>query len=222
MKYKVTIKSVQTVHSIDGYWTNEDYINLLELLDYPDARSAAPTELKELLQMAVSDFEPSDAAETFLKYRLSEVLSDGQIQNLSHEMLQDKVAEEYPDTSLHYDLYCVNQLLFELYNGKFPNTEATIIKTILSPMTKGQQHTVNEEVALKAIRYGLKDSNLLTRLFEGQLDGNEEFGDAANVLWDLKDNGEDHFRLITSHYWIEKDDFVQEEFEAEIHFFENE
>jgi hypothetical protein len=170
--------------------------------------------------MAISDFEPNEAAEIFLKYKLSEVLTDGQIQNLSHEMIEDKVAEEYPDPSLHYDLFNINQLLFLSYNGKFPNTEATIINASLVPKGGDHEDELTKEIALKAIREGLKDSNLLNRLYESQIDGSEEFSDAVNVLWELKKVGENDYTLITSNYWIEREDFKMEEFESEVKMYE--
>jgi hypothetical protein len=42
-------------------------------------------------------------------------------------MLKDKVAEECSEPDLHFDLFNINQLLIKAYNGKSPNTEASII-----------------------------------------------------------------------------------------------
>jgi len=36
MKYKIEIDKVQTVDEIPGFWTNDDYIQLLARFDYPD------------------------------------------------------------------------------------------------------------------------------------------------------------------------------------------
>ena len=55
-------------------------------------------------------------------------LNNGQIENLWHEMLDDKVAEVYPNIASHYALYNNNnQLLHDTYNGKFPRTIASVI-----------------------------------------------------------------------------------------------
>ena len=51
--------------------------------------------------MAIADFEPTDAAAIVLDYKLSEVLAEGQIHNLSHEMLREKVSENYSDIFIH-------------------------------------------------------------------------------------------------------------------------
>ncbi|MBQ0740794.1 hypothetical protein J9332_41620, partial [Aquimarina celericrescens] len=81
-----------------------------------------------MLFMAIPDFEPNEAASIVLTYKLSDQLNEGQIHSISHEMTNDKVAEEYPEPNLHYDLFNINQLLYKAYNGTFPNTEATLPK----------------------------------------------------------------------------------------------
>jgi hypothetical protein len=46
--------------------------------------------------MAITDFEPNEAA-IVLDYKLSDSLNEGQIQQISNDMLIDKISEEYPD-----------------------------------------------------------------------------------------------------------------------------
>jgi hypothetical protein len=46
----------------------------------------------------------------------------GQIEQISHNMLIDKVCEEY-QIHMQGRLFHVNQLLFKAYNGKFPNAK---------------------------------------------------------------------------------------------------
>ena len=70
MNYQITIKSANTVDQIEAYWTNEDYVKLLEKFDYPDASDADPASLRELLFMAITDFEPKDSAVIVLEYKL--------------------------------------------------------------------------------------------------------------------------------------------------------
>jgi hypothetical protein len=215
MKYQVSIKKINSVNSIENYWINADFVHLLNEFNYPEAEKANASELEELLLMAITDFEPPEAAQILLTYKLSESLSEGQIQNISHEMLEDKVAEEYPDTTLHYDLYNVNQLLNKAYNGKFPNTVATIIHAELTPLGK-EKHEIDKEIILKTFSKGLKDSNLLNRLFEEQLNGEAEFEDAQHVIWKYEKVGDKSIKVITSNYWIEKEDFNETEYECEI------
>ena len=96
MKFSIKINNIASVEEIENFWNNNDYINLLELFDFPDAKTLKPESLKEMLQMAITDFEANEAAEIVLRYKLSESLTEGQIAQISNDMLLDKVSEEYP------------------------------------------------------------------------------------------------------------------------------
>jgi len=216
MNLSIKIAEVETVNQLDNYWTTEDYIHLLKKFDFADVEQIKPNEILDYLNMAISDFEPAEAAQIVLDYKLSEQLNEGQIQNIASEMLKDKIAEEYPEPALHFDLFNVNQLLYRAYNGTFPNTEATIIDLKI----EGTQD-LTKEILLKSLAIGLKEHNLVERLFEEQLLGNEPFGDAQKVIWSFKKEN-DTIRVITSNYWIEKNDFTRFEYEAEIKFYTEE
>jgi hypothetical protein len=209
MNFTIRLEKIKSVEKIEGYWTKEDYINLLELFDYEDASSLPETDLLEMLTMAISDFEPEEAAEIILRYKLKGILKEGQIQNLSHEMLEDKVAEQYSDLSLHYPLFCINQFLYEVYNGKFPNTLASVIDIELSFKSKTD---ITKEIVLRTISDLLSERSLLKRLFDEQLDSENELKDANSIIWELKPLGENRFQFITSDYWLNKEDFEKDEF----------
>ena len=127
MNFTIKLLGIRSIFKIDNAWTNTDYFKLLEAFDFPDAKSINEEELFEMLSLAVSDYEPEEAAEIVLNYKFSNRLKGGQIKNLAQEMLQDKVAEEYPDISFHFDLFNINQLLHNCYNGKFPKIKASVI-----------------------------------------------------------------------------------------------
>ncbi len=221
MKYTVTINAVKKVDELKGSWTNADYTALLEKYNYPDADQLKPEELKEFLFLAIADYEPNEAAEILLEYKLSEELEDGQIDNLSHEMLREKVSENYSDIALHKDLFEVNQLLYKAYNGKFPLTQANVITFEIKP-ENGEANDISKEVALKALSAGLKDSNLIHRLFEDPLRGKAAFPEAEHIIWELHKKGDHQYEIITSEKWIEKEDFTAAEFEAAVLPFEDE
>jgi hypothetical protein len=111
MHLRVKIVGIKYVNQIDNYWKDQDYKELLKLFDYSDIDQISQEELIEMLCMAITDFEPAEAAEIILTYKLSNQLNSGQIQSLSHEMIEDKVAEEYPEPELHFDLFNINQIL---------------------------------------------------------------------------------------------------------------
>ena len=137
------------------------------------------------------------------------MLKGGQIKNLSHEMLEDRVAEEYPDISLHYPLFNINQLLYEAYNGKFPRTFAAVLDIELDFSGKVE---VTKEIVLRTISDLLTDKSLLKRLFNEQLDSEKELKDAESIIWELKPIGENLYQLISSDYWLNKEDFDLDEY----------
>jgi len=219
MNVQVKIINIKTVNELAQYWTNDDFIQLLDKMNLPDADKIKPEELKDLLYMAITDFEPNEAAEIVLTYKLGETLTPGQIQTIAHEMTDEKVAEQYADPSYHYDLFNINQLLFKAYNGTFPNTEASII-TIELTDANGGKVGVNNEILTKALSAGLSDRSIIKRLYEDQMEGLTDFGDADKILWRYQDKGNNTYEIITSRYWIDKEDIEQGEYEAEIKFYE--
>ena len=214
MKFSIKLNSAETVEEIDNYWSNQDYINLLELYNFPDAKTIKPENLREMLFMAISDFEPNEAAEILLTYKLAERLNEGQIAQISNDMILDKICEEYPEIDLHFDLFNINQLLFKAYNGKFPNAKATVVDfSIIS--ADGFEDEITKEIVLKSLNNGISDSNLIKRLFTEKMSTDEEFEEAKDIIWKLTKNDDSNFTLITSEYWLNKNELVASEFEGE-------
>ncbi|GGH00338.1 hypothetical protein GCM10011416_18520 [Polaribacter pacificus] len=220
MKYAIKIHKILTVDTLPDAWSEKDFKELLDRFDFPNAESTDLNELKELLFMAISDFEPDEAARIVLDYKLSSDLTPGQIDQLSHEMLLDKISEEYPEIHLHQALYNVNQLLFKAYNGKFPNTKATIVDFEIKPLANAPA-TITKEITVKCFAKNLVKNNVALRLFGHQLNAEEEFEEANDILWELCQTENGH-RFITSEYWMEKDEFLAETFEATIQFYQEE
>ncbi|WP_029038757.1 hypothetical protein [Salinimicrobium xinjiangense] len=216
MKYKIKIEDVQTLEEISNYWTNEDYIQLLEKFEYPDAEDSGKENLRELLFMAITDFEPSEAAKVVLTYKLSEHLSEGQIDQISNDMLNDKVCEEYPEMELQAPLFHVNQLLFKAYNGKFPSSSATIIECVISPLEEENETVLRKEMLLRLFDDGLSERNIVKRLFEEQMNGAAGFPEAENIIWELEIQDKDRYRITTSGNLIKKEDLISSEWESEI------
>ncbi|MDB4583633.1 hypothetical protein N9164_10810 [Draconibacterium sp.] len=220
MKYHLIIIELKALTEIPGYWTSEDYINLLEAFDFSDSKEANPAELRELLEMAISDLEPRESAEILLHYKLSEKLSKGQIQNLSIEMVEDNESEEYPDIALHCPLFAINQLLYKSYNGIFQNAKATKIDFELHFFEKANI-IVTPELALCAMSKLLREQNPIIRLYEKELSGEKHFNDAEKIVWRLQKNEGNAYTLITSDYWINKEDFSEDEMTSSINLFED-
>lgn len=209
MDFSIKIIKIRSIDRIEGAWTFDDYVNLLELFDYSDAKSTPEPELFDMLSMAMSDFEPEEAAEIVLTYKLGDRLKSGQIKNLSHEMLEEKVAEDYADISMHYPLFNINQLLNACFNGKFPRTIASVIDFELK--LQGNI-TVTKEVVIRTMSDLLSQKSLLKRLFNEQLDASHELKDAESIIWELRSMGENNYQLISSDYWLNREDFEFDSF----------
>lgn len=220
MKYLVKIKDVKTAEELDGAWSNEDFKELLARFEYPDADQLKPAELQEYLLMAISDFEPNEAAAILLDYKLSDILGDGQVDNISHEMLREKVSENYSDIYIHQKLFNINQLLYKAYNGKFPLTRVSIVQFEIKGESSNHEE-INKETALKALSYGLSNNNLIKRLLSDQLEGREPFPEAEGIVWNLHNTGNNDYSMTTSEKWLTKDEFTILEYECEVHSFED-
>ena len=213
MKVNIEIKSIYAVDEIPNYWTNDDYIELLDAFGFEDGKSINPENLQEMLFMAIADFEPNKAAQIVLTYKLSDDLNEGQIEQISNDMLIDKVCEEYPEIHLHKHLFAINQLLYKAFNGTFPNAKASLIKFSVS---KNDLETFSKSDVLKAFNNGLNDSNLIKRLFNEPMTTNIDFPDAESIIWELTSTDNTNFELITSEYWLDRESFLSNEFDGEI------
>ena len=213
MKLNIEIKSIYSIDEIPNYWTNDDYIALLDAFGFEDGKSINPENLQEMLFMAITDFEPNKAAQIVLTYNLSDDLNEGQIEQISNDMLIDKVCEEYPEIHLHKHLFSINQLVYKAFNGTFPNAKASLIKFSVS---KNELEILSKSDILKAFNNGLNDSNLIRRLFDEPMTTNADFHDADSIIWELNTANNLNFELITSEYWLDRESFLSNEFEGEI------
>lgn len=216
MKYHIKINSVNVVDEIKEYWTNEDYVQLLEKFNYPDAEDPNTENLRELLFMAISDFEPGEAAVIVLEYKLADHLTAGQIEQISNDMLIDTVCEEYPEMELQSTLFHINQLLFKAYNGKFPSASATIIDCSITPLDKNPDVKLTKEMVLRLFNNGLSDRNIIKRLFEEQMNQRADFPEAESIVWDLKTSDNINFKITTAENLLKKEEVAFTEFDASV------
>ena len=216
MKYHIKINSIKIVDEIKEYWTNKDYVQLLEKFNYPDAEDSNTENLRELLFMAISDFDPGEAAIIVLDYKLANHLSAGQIEQISNDMLIDTVCEEYPEMELQSTLFHINQLLFKAYNGKFPSASATIIDCSITPLEKNTDTKLTKEMVLRLFNNGLSDRNIIKRLFEEQMNQRADFPEAENIIWDLKTSDNINFKMTTAENLLKKEEVAFTEFDGSV------
>jgi hypothetical protein len=215
MRYQVKVNSVKTIDELEDSWTNADFTALLEKFGYAEAAKVNPDELKDYLFMAITDFDPTEAAAVLLAYKLSEVLTEGQIDHLSREMLREKVAENYSDIYIHKILFGINQLLYKAYNGKFPLTRANVVEFEMRP-EHDDETELTKETALKALSISLSESSLVNRLLKEQTEGKAPFPEAEGIIWDLQNKGNGQYLMVTSEKWLNKDSFEKMEYECTV------
>ncbi len=219
MELSVKINEVKSIEELGNAWSNEDFKALLAQFEFPGAEELKPAELKDYLFMAIADFEPNEAAAILLEYKLADKLTEGQIENLSHEMLRVKTFENYSEIDLHQDLFKINQLLYKAYNGKFPQATATMVTFEINQGEEAPE-AITKETALKALSYGLSENSLINRLLSDQVEGKKPFPEAEGIVWELQNKGNGVYEVTTSEKWLTKNDFEKPEYECTIQEYE--
>ncbi|UOQ55252.1 hypothetical protein [Hymenobacter cellulosivorans] len=203
--------SFETLSALPDSWTNQDYRELLLLLDFEEAGEIEPAELKAMCLMALTDLEPTEAAQLVLTYLFADQLTPGQVENLAHQMLTEKLWEENPQLHQHEGFFKATQLLYEAYNGKFPRAEAVRFQV---QFTAAEADDLTlfahqpEAPLLRLLAPGMPDNTLLKRLFGDQLAGTS-FPEAPFIIWQLRTIRQEATTLVLevvgSAYWL--DDF---------------
>tara|TARA_R110000744_G_scaffold141922_3_gene253381 strand:- start:1049 stop:1726 length:678 start_codon:yes stop_codon:yes gene_type:complete len=221
MKYKINLKKFETIRELPNAWDSKNYIELLGIMEFGDTANIPNSELKEMCMLSLTDFEPPEAAEMVLGYLFKEVLNSSQIANLSHEMLHEKMWEEYADLSLHEQFFNAGQLLFQAFNGKFPQSEALRFKVEIEAAKKEDMSVFKSRFEASLIRLlaaGMPKNTLLNRLFSEQLEG-QDFPDAKDIIWQYNSEAISDksmsIEVISSVYWFHDLRFT-DPFEAEL------
>lgn len=208
-KFAVEVLTFTTIQELPNAWTNDDYKSLLAKMDYEDPDEIPDSELKEMCFMSLTDLEPAEAATLVLEYLQTDELSDGQIENLSHQMLTEKLWEENPKLDLHIRFFNATQLLYAAYNGKFPRTEAVQFQLKITAQNPDDLNIFDQSpqaALLRILAQGMSDHNLVKRLFKDQLEGTS-FPEAENIIWQLntleKSTNEVVFDIVSSAYWLD-------------------
>lgn len=209
-KFTVERLSFTSLSELPNSWKNEDYKELLKKMNYDNPDDISAAELKEMCLMSFTDLEPREAAEIVLGYLFPEELNAGQIENLAHQMLTEKLWEENPELPLHKGFYQATELLHTAYNGTFPRTQAVQFEvkcTAETPEALAVFDSAPEAALLRLLAQGLPDSALINRLFTTQLAG-PAFEEAKSMIWQLtpsqKTGNSVVFEVVSSAYWLEE------------------
>jgi hypothetical protein len=206
--YTVQVLEFETIDTLPNAWSNKNYLEVLAALEFGDTATLQPSELKEMAMLALIDNEPNESAKILLDYIFQDRLNEGQKDNLSYEMQEENMWEEYAEISMHEAFFNIGQLLYQAYNGKFPHPEAAQFQLKISAKKKTDLEvfsTQAETSIIRIITQGMPPNTLLNRLYKNELQG-EYFEEAQNIIWQLKEIATEEnsitFEVISSTYWF--------------------
>jgi len=208
-KFTVERLSFTSLTELPNSWQSQDYKALLVKMNYDNPDEINEAELKDMCLMSFTDLEPREAAEIVLGYLFPEQLNAGQIENLSHQMLTEKLWEENPELPLHEGFYKATELLYTAYNGTFPRAQAVQFQ-VKCTAEQAEDMAVFAEAPeaplLRLLAQGLPDNALINRLFSTQLAG-PNFEEAKSIIWELTPSKPEAnsvtFDVISSTSWLE-------------------
>lgn len=198
------------LREIAGSWNTQDYVALLEALEFDDIASLSTGEIYDVCLMALQDLEPEDAAQVVLHHVIGKRLSKGEIINVAHEMPEQTLWEEYADLSLHERLFNVGSLMYAAFPRIFPEPDA--VRVTLEVATTSEaggamlSDALNESFPVRLLADGMDEGSALHRVFGEQLAG-QAFAEAGTIVWIARGESIDEHKIrievISSGLWLD-------------------
>ncbi len=223
-EFNVEVLSFVEISEIENAWVADDYKALLAMIDIAEDElgGMSESELKEMCLMSLNDLDADESARLLLAHIFKDQMTDGKIDQMSHQMVENKLWEEHADPAYHMSLFKAYGLLRKAYNGTFP--EPTGVKFTIKITAKNKDafeifDASLDAVIVRLLANGLNESAILNRLFEEQISG-EHFSGAKDILWILKElsktEKEHQYEITSSSLWFgELEDVTR--FEADAH-----
>jgi hypothetical protein len=187
---------------------NEFDLQILNVCEVGDIGEMEEADAKDFTILALQELKPNEAAEILLKLKFGEKLSKGQRQNLSHEMQEERIWEEYRDLSYHEMFYSCASLLYEAFPKNFPEANAAICTVEITPKTTrgiNAMEKADEALILRILADSMSDRSILNRFFKDELE-KPSFPEAEHIIWQYeitkKDNQTYQLELYSSWYWL--------------------
>ena len=209
-EFHVEILSFVKISEIENAWMADDYKKLLSMMDIGEDElgGLSESELQEMCLMSLNDFEPHEAAKFVLKHIFKDEITEGKIEQMSHQMIEAKLWEEHADAACHKRLFDAYGLLRKAYNGIFKAPAGVNFTMKITASNKELfdifDHSLHA-VMVRLIASGLDEAAILNRLYEEQISG-KTFPDAKNILWILKENSikekERQYEITSSDLWF--------------------
>lgn len=209
-QFQVSVHDLTSLSELEGAWTPQTYRALLQSLGFGQAKETPDNELKDMVLMSLEDLAPAEAAEALLEYQFPEELNRGQRQNLSHQMVSEKLWEEYSDLSLHEGFFNLASLLNLAFPSDCPKPDA--IKVLLKVAAGNEDSEkilggpLKEAFLVRLAADGMKSRAILHRLFDEQLQG-EHFPEAEFIIWNSHSQPSDgktvDITITSSGHWFD-------------------
>jgi len=208
--FDVEITEFTNLREIPGVWLTNDYSAILDSLDYGDQSDLSEADTQEVCLMSLQDLKPETAAEVVLNHKMSNVLKPGQIKNISTEMLEEKLWEEYADLSLQESFFNIGSLLYAAFPSEFPKPDAAYISISVTPTNdqaiKALDGKINESFLVRLLADGMGSGAVLHRMFDEQLAG-KKFPEAESIIWIINEVASEgsskKLQIVSSGYWLD-------------------
>jgi len=209
-EFNVEILSLMKISEIKDAWMADDYKTLLSMMDIGEDElgGMSESEFKEMCLMSLNDFEHHEAAAFVLKHMFKDEITEGKIDQMSHQMIEAKLWEEHADSAYHMRLFNAYGLLRKAYNGIFKEPRGVKFTIKITANNKDSFDIFDSSlhaVMVRLISNGLDETAILNRLYEEQIKG-KNFPDAKNILWILKENSitekERQYEITSSELWF--------------------
>ncbi len=207
--FSVNIDSFQKISVIENAWKPDDYKALLSLMELDEGfESMSASEIQEMCLMSLNDYEPDEAAKYVLTYLFGREITEGKIDQLSHQMAEDCMWEEYSDPFFHKRLFDAYGLLRSAFNGVFPKptgVQFTVSVTSQNPVALTVFQKSPHAPLVRLLAGGLDEGEILNRLYDEQISG-DTFEEAKGILWELKEDlhtdQKVKYTIISSTLWF--------------------
>jgi hypothetical protein len=208
--FSVHLLDFSNLLEIEGSRTSADFVALLETMEYGDTSGMSEDELREMCLMSLQDLGPVEAAYLVLKHDMGDVLRDGQARNLAGEMLEEKLWEEYADSTLHERMFNAGSLLYAAFPQDFPKPDAVHVRLEVTAENATAKELLtaspNESFLARLLADGMDNHAVLNRMYGKELTG-KSFPNADEIVWIVRTEALSEaamrIEIISSGYWLD-------------------
>ena len=209
-EFNIKILTFVKISEIENAWMTDDYKALLSMMDIAEDELGGmiQSDLKEMCLMSLNDFDHHESAKFLLTHMFKDEITEGKIDQLSHQMTEAKLWEEHADPAYHTRLFNAYGLLRKAYNGIFKEPTGVLFTIKITANDNDTFEIFDRSLHAAIVRLlsnGLNETAILNRLYEEQISG-ESFPDAKHILWGLKEisikEKERQYEITSSDFWF--------------------